>query len=221
MTFYFGDMLAYLPRLLGALLVSAQITVIAVLAGSVLAVFVYLGKANGGRIVSGFCRGYIEVLRNTPLLVQLYVIFFGLPSLGVNIDAFWTAAIGMSIHNAAYLAEIYRGGFQSVPVGLNEAAATLGLTRRQTLRYVLFKPAIRAVYPAYINQTVLIFLASSVASVLALNELTRVIMAINSETYRTIEILTIGGLIYLAVAAMLMVVSRALEPRIFSWARRA
>lgn len=212
-------MLSFMPTFLSGLLVSFEITAIAVVVGSVLAVAIYLGRAGASRVVSGVCSTYIEVVRNTPLLVQLYIIFFGLPAIGVNFDAFWSAAIGLTLHNAAYVAEVYRGGFESVPRGLRDAAAALGMSPRQTFIHVLFAPALRAVYPSFVNQTVLIFLASSIASVLSLNELTHAMLAINRETYRTIEVFIVGGAIYLAAAVFLMVGSRLLEPRFFGWAK--
>src|SRR5574340_1378092 len=213
------DLLSFMPRLLAGLGVSFEITAIAVVVGSLVAIVVYLGKASADRVVSAACSTYIEVIRNTPLLVQLYIIFFGLPAVGLNLDAFSSAAIGLTIHNAAYIAEVYRGGFESVPRGLHDAAAALGLSRRQAFIHVSFVPAIRAVYPSFVNQTVLIFLASSIASVLSLNELTHAMLAINRETYRTMEVFILGGALYLAAAALLMAAARLLEPRLFRWAK--
>lgn len=218
MTLYFGDLLPYFPTLLLALWVSCYITVIAMIGGSGLGVLLYLGKAGPSRVLKAISSIYIEVFRNTPLLVQLYLIYFGLPSVGVNLDPISSGVIALTLNNAAYTAEIYRGGFESVPDGLREAAGALGMRSGQAFRYVVFMPATRTVFPALTNQFILLFLASSIASIIGLPELMNTILNINSATYLTIEILTVAGLLYFATSALLAIASRYAEARLFAWA---
>lgn len=217
MTLYFGDLVPYLPMLLEALWMSCYLSVIAMVTGSALGVLLYLGKAGRSRVLRSLSAGYIEVFRNTPLLVQLYLIYFGLPRLGVNLDPISSGLIALTLNNAAYTAEIYRGGFESVPVGLREAAAALGMNRGQIFRHVVFMPATRNVFPALTNQFILLFLASSIASIIGLPELMHTVLNINSATYRTIEVLVVAGLLYFASSALLALASRHAETKLFAW----
>ena len=217
MTFYFGDLLPYVPVLLRALWVSVYVTVIAMLVGSFLGVFVYLGKVSSSRVLSTISSAYIEVVRNTPLLVQLYLIYFGLGQVGINLNPLWATLVGMTMNNSAYTAEIFRAGFQSVPAGLREAGSALGMSTRQTFRHVVFKPAIRSVFPALTNQFIILFLFSSVASVISLEELTSILMNLNSQTLRTLEVFTYGGILYYGTSALIAASSRLAEKALFRW----
>jgi len=221
MALYYGDLLPFTGILLQGLWVGLYVTVIAMLAGSVLGVLLYLGKSGRSRVLSGFSSGYIEVFRNTPLLVQLYLIYFGLPQLGLNVSSIWAALIGLTLNNAAYTAEIYRAGFEAVPVGLREAASALGMKGGDIVRYVLLMPATRNVFPSLTNQFILLFLASSIGSIISLPELTNAIMDVSNTTYRTVEALSIGGLLYFVVSWLLAMGSRYTEARLFRWARRS
>jgi polar amino acid transport system permease protein len=217
MTFYFGDLLPYFPLMLQALWVSIYITLISMVVGSALGVLVYLGKASSSRLLSRASSAYIEVLRNTPLLVQLYLIYFGLGQVGFNLNPLWAALLGMTLNNSAYTAEIFRAGFLAVPAGLSEAGRALGMSTRQTFRFVLFKPAIRSVFPALTNQFIVLFLFSSVASVISLEELTSILMNLNSTTLRTLEVFTYGGLLYYLTSSIISVGSRVAERVMFRW----
>lgn len=221
MTFYFGDLLPYTSQLLQALGTSVYITLIAMLVGSTFGVALYLGKAGRLRPVRMLSSAYIETFRNTPLLVQLYLIYFGLPELGLNLNPTWAGVVALTLNNAAYTAEIYRAGFESVPHGLVEAGRALGMKNRQVFRHVIFMPATRNVFPALTNQFILLFLASSIASIIGLPELMNAILNINSETYRTFEILATGGLLYFVVSGLLSLVSKAAEAFLFRWGGRA
>ena len=218
MTFYFGDLLPYVPLLLQSLWVSVYISVLAMAVGGAFGVALYLGKASDVSVVRVASSSYIEIFRNTPLLVQLYLFYFGLPELGVNLNPTWAGILALTLNNAAYTAEIYRAGFESVPHGLVEAGQALGLRGRQVFRYVIFMPATRNVFPALTNQFILLFLASSIASIIGLPELMNSILNINSETYRTFEVLAVGGLLYFLVSAVLGLGSKLAEIRLFKWA---
>lgn len=218
MTFYFGDLLPYVPQLLQSLWVSLYLSLAAMAVGGALGVALYLGKTGDSRLGRVISSSYVEVFRNTPLLVQLYLIYFGLPEAGVNLNPTWAGLVALILNNAAYTAEIYRAGFESVPHGLVEAGRALGMGRKLVFRHIVFMPATRNVFPALTNQFILLFLASSIASIIGLPELMNTILNINAETYRTFEILAVGGLLYFAVSGILALGSRAVEHRLFGWA---
>lgn len=218
MTFNLGDLSPYTSLLLTSLWVSVYISVLAMAVGGAFGVALYRGKVAEMRIVRIISSAYVEVFRNTPLLVQLYLIYFGLPELGVNLDPIWAGIVALTLNNAAYTAEIYRAGFESVPHGLVEAGQALGMQGRQVFRYIVFMPATRNVFPALTNQFILLFLASSIASIIGLPELMSSILNINSQTYQTFEILAVGGLLYFIVSGILALGSKLVEMRLFKWA---
>jgi polar amino acid transport system permease protein len=217
MTFYFGDILPYLPILLKALWVSIYVTVAAFIAGSIIGVPLALAKAGPSRLLRTVSSTYIEVMRNTPLLVQLYLIYFGLGQVGLNFNPLWSALIGMTLNNSAYTAEIFRGGFAAVPAGLREAGSALGMSSVQTFRYVVLKPGLRAALPALTNQFIILFLYSSAASIISLNELTSALEDLNSETLRTLEVFTYGACLYYVTSALIAAGSRVTEKVAFRW----
>ncbi len=217
MTIDFGAVLPYLPVMLKALGISIEVTVLSFFLGSVLGIFVYLGRRSALGSLRWLAQAFIEVFRNTPLLVQLYLIYFGLPEVGINLNPFWATLVGMTLNNAAYTGEIFRAGFESVPTGLVEAAGALGLRFSQTFRFVVLKPAIANVLPALTNQFIVLFLFSSVGSVISLNELTSSLADLNQRTLRTLEIFTIGGLLYYLTSAVIAGSSRLAERYLFRW----
>ena len=217
MTFYFGDILPYLPVLLQALWISVYVTLIGFAVGSVAGVLISRARSSGVRALRTSAGVYIEIFRNTPLLVQLYLIYFGLGQVGINLDPFWSAVLGLTLNNAAYTAEIFRAGFESVPVGQREAGSALGLSPLQNFRYVVLKPAVRNVLPSLTNQLIVLFLFSSVGSVISLNELTSALSDINSQTERTLEIFTYGAAMYYLVSVAMAMSSRLAEKTLFRW----
>jgi polar amino acid transport system permease protein len=215
---YFGDIMPFMGEMLTALGVSFGITVAAFIIGGVFSVAVYAAKASSFRALSALASGYIGLFRNTPLLVQIYLIYFGLPVFGINLDVFQASLIALSLNNAAYCAEIIRGGFTSVSKGLLEAGQALGLDNWTIFTKVSLTPAIRAVYPSLVNQFVHLFLTSSIASVIGLPELMHAVLEINSQTYRSIEVLAIGALLYFASGFLLSLIARVAEKHLFRWA---
>ncbi|CRZ13459.1 amino acid ABC transporter permease [Mycolicibacterium neworleansense] len=217
MQLYYGDLIPYLPPLLKGLAVSIGVSLVAAVAGGAFGILLYTGRTSRVSALRAASSTYIEIIRNTPLLLQLYLVYFALPQAGVNLDPVAAGILALSINNAAYMAEIYRAGFQSVPAGLREAGAALGLSARDTFWRVLFPPAMRNVLPAITNQTILLFLASSITSVVSLPDLMHVMMGITSTTFRTIEAFTVGGLLYFAVAFLIASLSRIAETRLIKW----
>jgi polar amino acid transport system permease protein len=216
-TFYFGDILPYLPVLLRALGISVYVTVVGFVAGSLVGMVLALARGSRLRLVRVVTSAYIEIVRNTPLLVQLYLIYFGLGQVGINLNPLWSAFVGLALNNSAYTAEIFRAGIESVPNGLREAGNALGMSYAQTFRYVILKPAVRNVLPALTNQLIVLFLFSSVGSVISLDELTSQLLDINSRTLRTLEVFTYGAVMYYLVSVLIAMSSRVAEKTLFRW----
>ena len=146
---------------------------------------------------------YVEAIRNTQLLVQLFIVFFGLPSLGLRLDAGQAALIALSVNLGAYATEIIRAGLESVPNSQVDAGLALGLTRAQVLRHVVLYQAVKAVYPALASQLVLLMLATSIASQIGAEELFHAGAYIDSRTFRSFEVYAVTTATYLLLALML------------------
>jgi polar amino acid transport system permease protein len=159
--------------------------------------------AAGSRVrtLRALVRGYIEVIRNTPLLVQLFIVYFSLPALGIRLDADEAAVLGLALNFGGYAAEILRSGIEAVPRGQVEAATALGLKRMRIFRHVVLFPAIRVSYPGLAAQFILILLGSSVVSAISAEELTSTVNSLQSTTFRSFEFYFAATLIYLGMAA--------------------
>jgi polar amino acid transport system permease protein len=160
---------------------------------------------------------YIELIRNTPFLVQVFFIFFGMPSLGVTLTATQAAILAMTLNCAAYAAEIVRGGVESIKKGQVEAGRALGLHTLDVYRFIIFRPAIRAVYPALCSQFILMMLNSSLVASVSAEELTYVGQMIDSETFRSFEVYFALGVIYLALSQFFSIVLQLIGRTYFSY----
>jgi polar amino acid transport system permease protein len=145
-------------------------------------------------------RAYIEVIRNTPFLIQLFFIFFGLPSIGIRLDATQAAIIALSVNTGAYATEIVRAGIESIKHGQLDAGNALGLNYLQIFRYIILPQAMKNVYPALTSQFILIMLGSSMISVIAAEELTYVAGYLQARTFRSFEIYLVVTLLYLGLS---------------------
>lgn len=203
----------YVPLLIkGALvtiLISCLSMAIAVLVGFALC----LGKLYGGGPVRFLCNTYIEVIRGTPLLIQLYLLYYGLPNLGLQLNAFVAAVIGVGLNYAAYEAEIYRSGILSVPKGQNEAALSLGMTHAQSVRYIIMPQAVRTIFPPSTNDFIALFKDTSLVSIITVSELTRAYSQAATTTYRFLELGLMTAALYFMMSFPLSVLSARMEKR--------
>lgn len=178
------------------------------LAGMVLAMTIGLvGVVTRGsriRALRTATLAFIELIRNTPFLVQIFFLFFALPQLGLTLNPTVTAIIALGVNGGAYAIEIIRGGVQSIHKGQTEAGLALGLHRAQVFRLIVLKPALRAIYPALAGQFILLTLTSSICSSISAYELTSVAQRIESDTFRSFEVYFTITLMYLAISWMLM-----------------
>ncbi|QCI99696.1 amino acid ABC transporter permease [Agrobacterium larrymoorei] len=147
---------------------------------------------------------FVELIRNTPFLVQIFFIYFALPLAGLRLDPTPTAIIALGINGGAYAIEIIRGGVQSISKGQIEAGLALGLHKAQVFRFIILKPALRAIYPSLTSQFVLLTLTTSIASAISAYELTSVSQLIESESFRSFEVYFTVTLFYLVISWVMM-----------------
>ncbi|BCP52042.1 ABC transporter permease [Kaistia sp. 32K] len=174
--------------------------------GFVLALICAVIRSGKNKLASGLVGAYVEVIRNTPLLVQIFIVYFGLPSLGLKLSAETAAVIALVINTGAYGSEIIRAGIESIAKGQLEAAECLGLNKFQVYWHIIMIPAVERVYPALSSQFVLLMLSSSITSQISAQELTAEANLIQSETFRSFEVYLIVAAIYLALSVLFRVV---------------
>ena len=211
-TFQFGDVFAAWPLLVKGTWITIQLSLTAMLLGLLLAIACAWGKTAGPRALRWAINAYIELIRNTPFLVQLFFFFFALPALGLRWSAYTAALTAMVVNLGAYASEIIRAGIESIPKGQIEAGLALNLKRHEIFRFVILKPALRAIYPALTGQFILLMLSSSVVSAISADDLTSVAANLQSQTFRSFEIYIVVTCIYLLLSlsfsALFGVVSR-------------
>jgi polar amino acid transport system permease protein len=198
--FHFNVVLDHLPELLDGAWLTIRLSAMAMAIGLALAVLCAYGKTAGPRPVRWLISAYVELIRNTPFLVQIFIIYFSLPALGIRFDANQAALIAMVVNVAAYASEIVRAGIDAVPQGQVEAARALGLTRLQIFRLVVIFPALKTVFPALASQFILLMLGSSVVSAISAVELTAVTNSLQSTTFRSFEFYFFATGLYLVMA---------------------
>ncbi|MEE4801605.1 ABC transporter permease [Pseudomonas alliivorans] len=210
----------WLPRLTQGATLTLELVAIAVIAGLILAIPLGIARASRHLPVRALPYAYIFFFRGTPLLVQLFLVYYGLAqfdavrqsSLWPYLrDPFWCAVITMTLHTAAYIAEILRGAIQAVPPGEVEAARALGMSKWKALFYIVLPRAARIGLPAYSNEVILMLKASALASTVTLLELTGMARTIIARTYMPVEIFFAAGMFYLVMAFVLVQGFRLLE----------
>ena len=198
----FGSILDYAPVLVKGIAVTVELIAIGAVVGVALGIVCAWARCFGPKWLRPPVSAYVELIRNTPFLVQLFFIFFGLPSLGIKLSEMQGAIIAMVVNLGAYSTEIIRAGIQATPRGLIEAGASLAMTRLQVFRHVILKPALQRVWPALSSQIVIVMLGSAVCSQIAVEELTFAANFIQSRTFRAFETYFVVTGIYLLLAIL-------------------
>jgi len=197
----------WLNEALGAIARGAAMTVLLIavttVVGTVLSVVGAAARRSRYRLLRQAVTVYVEVVRNTPFLVQLFFIFFGLPALGIRLDPVVAAMLAMTLNMAAYTTEIVGAGLDAVPKGQSEAALALGLRPRQVFVKIVLPQAMKVIYPALTSQIVIMMLESAVVSQIAVRELTYEADMLQARTYRAFETYLIVTLVYLALSVVL------------------
>lgn len=198
--FNFRDVFNNFDMLIDGALLTLQLSAITMLFGLMLGILGALARTWGPRPARVAAMAYVEAVRNTPLLIQLFLVFFGLPSAGIRLNADTAAMVALAINLGAYSTEIIRAGIQAIHKSQVEAGLSLGLSKLQVFRYVVLFPALKVIYPSLASQFVLLMLATSVVSQIAAKELFHMASIIQSRTFRDFEVYIVTAAMYLAMA---------------------
>lgn len=209
----------YTDILLKGVMTTVELTVIGTTLGVAVGIFGAWARSQGPGWLRPVVSGYVELIRNTPFLIQLFFIFFGLPSIGVQISEMQAAILTMVINLGAYSTEIIRAGVAAINRGQIEAALSLSMSRLQVFRYIILRPALQKIWPALSSQIVIVMLGSSVCSQIAVEELSFAANFIQGRNFRAFEAYIIATLLYLALAILLRQILRLIGNR-FVIARR-
>jgi polar amino acid transport system substrate-binding protein len=202
-----------LPLLLRGAAMTIALSCAAMLLAVSLGLALALARAYGTRLMVWPVIAFIELIRGTPLLIQLFMIFYGLPTIGIRLSPFWAAVIGLGVNYSAYEAENYRAGIQSIPKGHHDAATALGLTRLQTIRKIVLPQAVRLVIPSVTNDFIALLKDSSLVSVITMVELTKVYGELASTYFDYIGLGLLTATIYFVMGLPIARFSRYLETR--------
>jgi len=192
-----------LPKLLEGMVVTLELTIIAITMGALLGIPIALGRVYGSKLIYIFCTFFVEIFRGTPLLTQLFILYFGLPSVGVMLSPFTAAVIGMGLNSAAYQAEYFRGAIQSVKEEQLIAAYSLGMKQVQAIRYVVLPQMLRLVIPSWSNELIYLLKYTSMAYMIQAPEIISQGRLISSRNFRTFEVFIVITVIYLVVVLIL------------------
>ncbi|MEH7463083.1 amino acid ABC transporter permease [Bacillus thuringiensis] len=204
---------SFMPMLKGALFNTIPLTLITFIIGLVLATVTALCRISGNRVLEWIARIYVSIIRGTPLLVQLFIIFYGLPTIGITINSFPAAIIGFSLNVGAYASEIIRASILSIPKGQWEAAYTIGMSYPQALRRIILPQATRVSIPPLSNTFISLIKDTSLASLILVTEMFRKAQEIAATNYEFLIVYTEAGLIYWVICFLLSIVQQMLEKR--------
>lgn len=214
---YFSDLLQYSDVFLSGLKTTVELTVLTTILGVVLGTVCATVRQYGNRASQRVVSVYVELIRNTPFIVQLFFIFFGLPAIGMMLSPWEASMIALTINLGAYSTEIIRAGLASISKGQIEAAKVLGLNFRQTLTRVIFIPAFEKIYPALTSQCIIVMLGSAVISQISVQDLTYAANLVQSRNFRTFESYFVTALMYLGLSILLRFAFNALGKRLFAY----
>ena len=217
----FSGTLARWPVFAEAAVITVLLSAAAMVLGMLIGVLGAAARLSASAPLRAVARCYVELIRNTPFLVQIYVIYFGLPSLGIRLAPLTAGLLSLSIYAGAYVTEIVRAGMQSIDRGQLEAARALGLPGYRIYRHVVLKPALAAVYPSLTSQFILIMLASSIVSTVSVPELTGAANDVQGLTFRSLEAYLIVAAVYIALTALFKSVFGAVEHVSFAYRQAA
>lgn len=210
---HYGQVTPYLPYLLGGALVSLWISALAFAGGLVIGVLGAFGRIYGGPVLSRLIYAYYIFFTNTPQLVQIFFLFYGLADFGLLLTPFQAVWLGLTLNAGAYLIEIQKAGFLSTRASELEASETLGMSRLQQLRFVIIPHIARVLFPPLSNQFIIVIMGSSMGAIFGLEELTGRAVNVNGQTFRALEVFSLAGLIYFVVT-LLATVGLALVGRL-------
>nr|WP_276531744.1 amino acid ABC transporter permease [Brevibacillus invocatus] len=201
------------PFFLKPLLLTFELTFASVLVGTVIGLFIALLKVSRFSLAQMIANVYITVIRGTPLIVQIFVLYFGFYKV-VDLGQFWSAALALAVHSGAYIAEIFRGAIQSIDKGQMEAGLSLGMSPAQTMRRIILPQALKRSIPPLGNQFILSLKESSLAAFIAMDELFSMARRLSAETFDEMTFFLIVAVYYLVIVMLFTYLVNKLEKRL-------
>jgi polar amino acid transport system permease protein len=211
----FSSAFAGWRSLLSGALVTVEITAVALVLGCIMGLLVGIGRLNPARrLVYALCTGYVAAIRGTPLLVQLFLLFFGLPQFGIMLPAFVCGVIGLGIYSGAYVSEIVRGAIQSIDKGQMEAARSIGMSYGTAMRNIILPQALVRMIPPLGNEFIALIKNSALVSLLTIHELMHEGQKIISVSYRSLEVYLVIAVMYFVLTGLTTLALRRIEQRL-------
>jgi polar amino acid transport system permease protein len=215
--FNFEPVFAGLDKLLYGAWLTVQLSVAAMILGLIVSILCAAAKTSHVAPLRWLINAYIEIIRNTPFLVQIFFIFFGLPSLGLRLTPNGAALLALVINFGAYGTEIIRAGIEAIQKGQVEAGIALGLSKLQIFRYIVMKPALRTVYPSLTSQFIYLMLTSSVVSAISADDLAAAGNDLQSATFASFEVYIVVTLIYFVMSVGFSLIFSAIQKSAFKY----
>lgn len=197
------QVLRYWPLFVSGLRITVEVSIVSFAVSLALGIIGAAARRSSLVLLRVIAGAYVEIFRNTPLLLQIFVAFFGLPSIGLPLSGFEAGALALSLNAGAYITEMVRGGIDSISNGQYDAAKMLSLSQLDIFAKIVLPQALRNVYPPIINQFIQIVLGSSLLSAIAVQEVTGIAETVNSETLRTLQVFAVALVIYLIVSNLI------------------
>ena len=204
-----------MPELMSASFVTLHVSVLSMLLGIVIAVFLALGKMSDIKILNYLSGTWIEIARNTPALFQIYMAYFGLGAFGIHLSPYVAVLNALVFINAGYLAETFRGGFESIPKTQYSASKSLGMNQVQVYRYIILPQMFRKIYHPMTNQFVWAILMSSLGILVGMSELSGETQRLQSLSFRTLEFFIVAAVIYYIITKFVLLSSDLIAKKIF------
>lgn len=214
---HFSDLWQYSDLFFSGLMTTVELTILTTFLGVALGTTCATIRQYGNSASQRIVTVYVELIRNTPFIVQLFFIFFGLPSIGMKLSPWEASVIALTINLGAYSTEIIRAGLGSISKGQMEAAKVLGLNFRQTLTRVVFTPAFEKIYPALTSQCIIVMLGSAVISQISVEDLTYAANLVQSRNFRAFESYLVTALLYLGLSILLRFAFNLLGKHLFAY----
>lgn len=215
--FDFLALLPYWPQLLMGCAMTLWLTTLSVVSGFLIGLLTAVMRTSVLAPLRWIATGYVELIRNTPFLLQIFFIFFGLPTIGISLSPWPAAVLALSLNCGAFASEIIRQGIDSIPRGQVEAGKALGLSGPQIFKSIILKPALRVIFPALSGQFIMALLTTSIVSSISADELTSAAQAIDTLTFRTFEVYMVATALYFVLSYIFASVFKRISYSFFSY----
>jgi His/Glu/Gln/Arg/opine family amino acid ABC transporter permease subunit len=213
-SFDWGAIWYAVPYMLQGAVVTLEISVCAMALASVVGLAMGLISASNMRVPKAVVRAYVYFVRGTPALVQIFLVYFALPRIGLEFSSFWSGVVALAFNSAGFIAEIMRAGLQSIDAGQTEAAMSIGMTDRQSILFILLPQSLRRITPPLTNEVITLVKSSSLLSVISITELTRSAQLIIAERFVPFELYAALAVYYLVIISILSWCSEYVEKRL-------